>query len=277
MQHALSESAGEAESASLRSLLDGSPIEVEPPSEQAAQDTSERATLDFTPEEAARFEAGKTDIGVTRVPDEDLGVTVDFDYSKELDTTAAPPRKTRYTMVPATGPSRDRSESSEHTSRGREWLVTGVIAVALLTVVGICIWGLMPASADQLFRRIERFAEDTQPPIHFSRWLDEFLERFPNDPRAERVAHWQARRGCRDLQQLLQDKLRSLSEPEKQYLEGMRKLDAGQTEDACSCFRRITEQLGESDPAVLGATDKRLLQCARFLLGQLNCPDRVSD
>ena len=107
--------------------------------------------------------------------------------------------------------------------------------------------------------------------------MTEFLERFPDDPRAEQVRNWQQQRECRDLQRDLQNKLRSLSESEKLYLEGLQLAGDGQSNDACPCFQQIVEKLEASKPGELGATERRLLECARYLLEELKCPKPEPD
>ncbi|MCH5375989.1 MAG: serine/threonine protein kinase, partial [Planctomycetes bacterium] len=223
MKHALSGKGTDSEQAALESLMSGPPEGL---------DTTQRATLDFTPEEARRFAAGKTDF---RAAEEDLGAlgeTTAFDPLIGMETVS-PPRPTHFTAVSVPGARRERAASGEGAMRRSEWLTIGGITVALLAIIGAFVWAFLPASADHLYGRIEQVADRPEPPIRYYAWLEEFLTRFPDDPRAGQVRHWQQQRACRDLQQDLKNKVRSLSEPEKQYLEGMDLLDQGQSGDAC--------------------------------------------
>jgi len=273
MKHALSGKGTESDSAALESLLSGPPAETIPPRSPHDLQTAERPTQDFTPEEARRFQAGKTDLQGTSEEPQDPGETTAYDPQLQLEPAAPTRQQTHFTVVPASGLRRGRDESQDDVSRRREWWVTGGIALALAAIVGAFIWAFLPQSADHLYERIEAVANDPTPPIRYYRWTDEFLERFPDDARADQVRRWQQQRACRDVQHDLQKKLRSLSEPEKQYLEGMRLVDEGRPGDACKCFRQVAEELESARPGELGATERRLLESAKFLIDDLSCPE----
>jgi eukaryotic-like serine/threonine-protein kinase len=235
-------------------------------------------TVDFNTDEARRFEAGASEVEPGSAEDEsvDPEKTTVFDPEMAQPVTPAPTRQTRFTVVPPSGERRTPVAADREVSASRERWITVAMAVALIAIVASFVWVLLPESADQLYRRIEQATGADPLPIRYTRWLDEFLHRFPDDARAEQVFHWQQQTACRQLQRELQSKLRGLSEPEQLYLEGLQWTDDDQIDQACDCFRQILEQLGTSSPAELGATGRRLLECTQYLAGVLQCDQTIA-
>jgi serine/threonine-protein kinase len=60
-----------------------------------------------------------------------------------------------------------------------------IVAVAIV-VIGLCIWGLQPPSADTLYQRIQRVSS-RDGPADARKDIDKFLERFPQDPRYQEI------------------------------------------------------------------------------------------
>jgi eukaryotic-like serine/threonine-protein kinase len=230
-------------------------------------------TVDFSTDEARRFEAGGSDGGPDRAKDApvDSERTTVFDPDMAQPVTPAPTRQTRFTVVPPSGQRRTPVAAERGVSASHERWITVALAAALIAIVGSFVWVLLPESADQLYRRIEQATGADPLPVRYTKWLDEFLHRFPDDARAEQVFHWQQQTACRQLQNELLSKLRGLSEPERLYLEGLLWTDEDQIDKACECFRQILEQLGTSSPAELGATGRRLLERTQYLAEVLQC------
>jgi serine/threonine-protein kinase len=230
-------------------------------------------TVDFGTDEARRFEAGGSDGGTSRAEDEsaDPEKTTVFDPDMAQPVTPAPTRQTRFTVVPPSGQRRTPVPADHGASASHERWITVAMAAALIAIVGSFVWVLLPESADRLYRRIEQATGADPLPVRYTKWLDEFLQRFPDDARAEQVFHWQQQTACRQLQNELQSKLRGLSEPERLYLEGMQHTDDDQIDQACECFRQIIDQLSTSPSAELGATGRRLLERTQYLAEVLQC------
>jgi hypothetical protein len=212
-------------------------------------------------------------VGPSRGEDEavDPEKTTVFDPELGQQVTPAPTRQTRFTVVPPSGPHRAPVASDRGVSAWHERWITVAIAAALSAIVGSFVWVFLPESADQLYGRIEQATGAEPLPVRYTKWLDEFLHRFPDDARAEQVFHWQQQTACRVLRRELQSKLRGLSEPERLYLAGMQHTDDDQIDQARECFRQIIDQLSTIPSAELGATGRRLLECTQYLAEVLDC------
>jgi eukaryotic-like serine/threonine-protein kinase len=273
MKHVLTSIRTQGDPETTDSPLDPQPSDAVPEPLAPASSTSQRPTLDFSTDEARRFEGGAAPSGPGNGADEpgDPEKTTVFAPEAARPVTTATSRQTRFTVVPASGPRREPFATDTIGSPLREWWITLALAAALMAIAGSFVWVFLPASADRLYRRIEQ-ATGTEPlPMRYTKWLEEFLHRFPDDARGEQVFRWQQQTACRQLQQELQNKLRGLSDPERLYLDGMQLADEGRIGEACDCFRQIVEQLGDSTPAELGATGRRLLERTQYLITDLQC------
>ncbi|TVS17859.1 MAG: serine/threonine protein kinase [Planctomycetaceae bacterium] len=263
MQHALTSKA-----------LPIEPETVHPSQPSPSSSTSEQPTVDFSTDEAQHFRGGTSgsesaDHGSDQPEDHDQ--TTIFDPQMASSDTAGSTRQTRFTVVPASESRRETVVADPSRSATLERWTTIGIAVVLLVIIGSFVWAFLPPSADRLYGRIEHAANDPSPPIRYTKWMEEFLERFPDDARVPRVYRWQQQTACRQLQQELQVKLRGLTEPEQRYLEGMQWLDEGQVDQACDSFQQILQQLADSPPAELGITGRRLLERTQYLIEELDC------
>ena len=259
------------------------PIEretVDPSQHSPSSSTSEQPTVDFSTDEAQHFRGGTSGSesavhGSDQPEDgahpEDPDQTTIFDPQMAAPDTAGSTRQTRFTVVPASESRRETVVADPSGSATRERWTTIGIAVVLLAIIGSFVWALLPPSADRLYERIEHAANDPAPPIRYTNWMEEFLERFPDDVRVPRVYRWQQQMACRQLQQELQVKLRGLTASEQRYLEGLQWLDEGQVDQACDSFQQILQQLADSPPAELGITGRRLLERTQYLVEELDC------
>lgn len=253
------------------------PIEretVDPSQHSPSSSTSEQPTVDFSTDEAQHFRGGtsgsESAVHGSDQP-EDPDQTTIFDPQMASPDTAGSTRQTRFTAVPASESRRETVVADPSGSATRERWTTIGIAVVLLAIIGSFVWAFRPPSADRLYERIEHAANDPSPPIRYTNWMEEFLERFPDDARVPRVYRWQQQMACRQLQQELQVKLRGLTVPEQRYLEGLQWLDEGQVDQACDSFQQILQQLADSPPAELGITGRRLLERTQYLVEELDC------
>jgi serine/threonine-protein kinase len=88
-----------------------------------------------------------------------------------------------------------RAESREQASAARDprhWWKLAALIVLLGTIVWLVLAALRPPSADTLFHRLSRAAEDktAESLLYAETDIDAFLTRFPRDPRAPQVRAW---------------------------------------------------------------------------------------
>jgi eukaryotic-like serine/threonine-protein kinase len=279
MQHALTSKALPIERETVDPSQDSPSFDVDQVTHRSleesspASSTDQQPTVDFSTDEARHFQ-GRTsgsepaDHGSDQPEDPDQTI---FDPQMAAPITADSTRQTRFTVVPASEQRRETVVADPSVSATRERWVTVAIGVVLIAIISSFVWAFLPPSADRLYGRIEQAANNPSPPIRYTKWMEEFLERFPDDARIPQVYRWQQRTACRQLQQELQVKLRGLTEPEQRYLEGLQRLDEGQVDQACDCFQQILQQLADSSPAELGTTGRRLLERTQYLAEELDC------
>ena len=116
--------------------------------------------------------------------------------------------------------------------------------------------------------RLGRSARPTRP---LPRYLAEFLERFPKDARAAEIEQLQAGLQCQSLRQELSVKVRTLTDLEQAYLDGMDLAEQHQWTAATARFQQIVEGL---ESRVLSAADRRLLDRASTCWTSRSVPRR---
>ncbi len=228
--------------------------------------TAERPTLDFTPEDAQRVEAFKTGFRVTPPrPPTAPPASAPNRRQALADTQSA----AHFTQVdPEAGlPSRLTAAPDTPQQRRRERIRTLGLGTLLLAVLVAIVWTLMPVSADRQYERIQRWSQQSEPPrLRYHRAMQEFLTRFPDDPRAvevERLAEQLARDA---LRQELETKLRALTEAETRFLQALEHAERGESEQAEALLEQIVAEFADRDANALGVTERRLLQRSRYLL-----------
>jgi hypothetical protein len=97
----------------------------------------------------------------------------------------------RFTTVEEEHRHRDQSLPPPPPEDAGSWikLAVGVVVAIVIALAGW--WASRPATADDLFARIEAAANDAQALIDTESDIGLFLERFPDDPRREQVRQWQ--------------------------------------------------------------------------------------
>jgi serine/threonine-protein kinase len=104
----------------------------------------------------------------------------------ELEVQTPNPAETHFTSMAELA---RRERQSERRSIPLMLLQASGAVATILLLVGVLWWMLRPASADTLYRRIQLATEDemrnAEPDV------TAFLERYPDDPRAEEVAAYQ--------------------------------------------------------------------------------------
>ena len=150
-------------------------------------------------------------------------------------------------------------------SSKRERVSIALLAAAVLAIVGTVVFFALPLSADKLYRRIQESASEPAQRDHCSRYMAEFLQRFPEDARAAEIEQLRADLQCQNLRQELSGKVRTLTDLEQAYLDGMNLAEKGQWADAEVRFQQVVEGL---EPRVLSAADRRLLDRTRHMLAK---------
>jgi serine/threonine-protein kinase len=87
----------------------------------------------------------------------------------------------------------------------RRWFQGAILSAILLAIGAVLVWAFLPSSADQLYRAADKYmAEDT--PDLWEKAADpikEFLDRYPDDPRAATVRGWDGKIEARKLENAL--------------------------------------------------------------------------
>jgi len=198
-------------------------------------------------------------------PPPDLGETMEYTVEPEPGIEHEAEPKTHFTPVSEREwRSVLNTESPSAAPHLERWSIA-LLAAALLAVVGTIVFLSLPLSADKLYRRIQDSA--SQPDQLDRCWRDmaDFLERFPKDARAAEIERLQADLQCQDLRQDLSRKVRTLTDLEQAYLEGMDLAEQGQWPEAQARFEQVVQGL---EPRVLSAADRRLLERARHMQGK---------
>ncbi len=193
----------------------------------------------------------------------DLGETVEYALEREATAEPEAERKTHFTLVSEREWRSALGTEAAAASSKRERVSIALLAAAVLAVVGTIVFFALPPSADKLYRQIQDSAAEPAQRDRCSRYMAEFLERFPDDARAAEIEQLRADLQCQNLRQELSGKVRTLTDLEQAYLDGMKLADQGQWPDAAARFQQIVEGL---EPRVLSAADRRLLDRTRHML-----------
>ncbi len=235
--------------------------------------TAERPTLDFTPEDAKRAASYKTDFRVTQPQPPTPAPATAPPGSPSLSETRPPAHFTQ--VDPEVGlPSRlAAAQEVTPAQRRQERLRVIGLGTLLLAVVAAIVWALIPVSADQQFARIQNWSQQSDPPpLRYHRAMQEFLERFPDDPRVAEVERLAEHLAREELREELQTKLRGLTDAETRFLQALEHADRGESDEAEALLEQIVTELADRDTGALGVTERRLLQRSRYLLEQAERP-----
>lgn len=226
--------------------------------------TSERPTLDFTPSQQRHFEDGEPgDDERTHPSIQENRRTVELELQPLEDETAEGGLKTHFTPVLDEDWRREAETPEDEQGKRSERRTIGLMVFALLAILSVFVFVLIPPSASKLYDRIQSASQSETPPDDYEQHMKDFLERFPDDPRAEEVEKLLGDHQCRQLHDGLRRKIRSLTEPEKLFIRGMELAEEGKSGEARECFQQIVDTLKDS---TLTITDKRLLKRTQHML-----------
>ncbi len=187
------------------------------------------------------------------------------DQSPDGEVVALPGRENRYTVVSGQLP--DEQAGGLESGFLRLVQIT-LLGSALALLVGLAWYLMQPASADGLFATIDRAASGPNAE-HLERVdaeIEEFLARFPDDPRSDLVTVYQQeialRKAARKLRgrALLTRPRQALRPAEQMYLEAMRlmELDPSQARQMLSTLVTLYQ-----DEPGLSSAEQQCLALAR--------------
>jgi serine/threonine-protein kinase len=226
---------------------------------RGAEFASGTCTPELAVDEAVRTKAESTQPSEHPPLVTDGQETVEYSTELDLQPAAEPERQTHFTPVSEA----DWRSAVEDTDRPRHRLGTIALSAALVAVLGALIYLLIPASADSLYEQIIDLSRQQATSTKYGQTMDEFLERFPDDPRAEEVDRLNKRLRCDWLREELGKKVRKLFEEETLYLKGMRLVDDGQRQEAAQCFQKILDICEGQEP---NAASRRLEERTSYML-----------
>jgi len=192
-----------------------------------------------------------------------LSETVEYTLQEQAESESAAQRKTHFTPVSERDWRSAMRTSGEEVAVPRQRLTIALLAVALLAVISLIVYLSLPLSAEQLYHRIRQTSSQPAERGRCSQYISEFLERFPEDARGAEIQALRADLQCQSLREELTQKVRTLTDLEQAYLDGMAAADASRWTEAAECFQQVVDGLRAK---ILSAADRRLLDRARHML-----------
>ena len=182
---------------------------------------SDDATLEATPSQLGV--ASPADLGATR--------TASPDDLLDEEYTIAPIESesgtgTHYTTVDAQR-ERDRLLSSPQEGMPA-WLISAMLLCVLVIIIAFTVYLMRPPDPDRLYRELAGASQSIDQLEDRREEIRQFLEQFPDHPRADRVRQWQEEIDRQRMQRQFQrrvrraDNLEQLLPVERAYLEIVR-------------------------------------------------------
>jgi hypothetical protein len=192
-----------------------------------------------------------------------LSETVEYTLEEQAGAESPGQRKTHFTPVSERDWRGAMRTAGAEVAVPRQRLTIALLAVALLAVVSLIVYLTLPLSAEQLYHRIRQTSSQPAERGRCSEYVSEFLERFPEDARATEIETLRGDLQCQYLREDLAQKVRTLTDLEQAYLDGMGAVDASRWTEAVDCFQKVVDGL---QVKVLSAADRRLLDRSRHML-----------
>ncbi|MCC6511157.1 MAG: serine/threonine protein kinase [Pirellulaceae bacterium] len=221
---------------------------------------------------------GQQPIGLNNKRDPNSGLSVEIagavdSYDDALPSTdqALPSKATHYTQVSdADAKKFTLGSTAPEPVHGFDWTYYGSIAAMVVLLIAAVLgmfYLLQPATADQLHATIVAAVEsgDDSQLSDSAETLEEFVERFPNDPRSEEVRQLinevALLRATRMLQRQARNGLQNMSAVEQGFLACVEALGRDQADGQ----KKFNAFLAVYDSAsTLSTRDKRLVELARY-------------
>jgi len=228
--------------------------------------TSERPTMDLTPEEKREFEYANAESSVPRPSSVQTKPSFCHVEPPPGETMAEAEPKTHFTSVSEEDWRGAIDEPDSPQRERRERLAIVFLILSLVIIGSAFVFAFWPMSADGLYDRIHSLSQTDNSSGEYGEFMEEFLERFPADPRHAEVESRLTDYRCRQLRDDLLDKVRSLTEEEKLFIKGMQLADEAKPKEAEACFKDIVAKLRGSP---LGAKERRLLERSQHMLEKI--------
>jgi serine/threonine-protein kinase len=232
----------------------------------AALSCSEQPTIDGTPSEWAEKGDSNAVARKTRRSSAHARATIANAETSAADAVAEKGPQTHFTTVSKEDWRRGIGEPDRPRRKTSERLITVCMALTLIAILSACVVAFWPESADRLYERIQALPQSLDSAYARIKLIDEFIRRFPDDPRCPHLVGLRLDAECRSLYGILQNKLRTLTDEEKLFMSGMQAFDQGMLEDARECFRHIVDELG---PDAHGMMENRLVARSQHMLKKI--------
>lgn len=179
---------------------------------------------------------------------------------RESPLPEAPPRAARYTTV-------EEDEARRRAEHRRSWLqvlaqLAGLLVLLAITIA-VVVFLSRPRTADDLYHIVSSRVEDEEDLASVAKEIDEFLTRYPNDPRAAELQRYQEQIELGKLERRLHRQSRgsgandSVSPVERLYLQAISTADSS-PETAVAMLQSLVDLYGptasdeaNSDAAVI--------------------------
>ncbi len=162
--------------------------------------TAEAQTIEATP---SQMGLEIQDLDVTRTLEQD-------NASAEHEAVPVAPltQSTQYTEVP----DRERVDPVVEDDTAPAWVTAAIVAVGLLLVAGLLYFLTRPPGADKLYQQIVAAKDDPDELSDVGHLMDDFLERFPEDPRRAEVEELRKRLRRQRMQRRFERRARRLGD-----------------------------------------------------------------
>ena len=160
--------------------------------------------------EAQTIEATPSQMGV-EIQNLDATRTLEQDNaSAEHDAVPVAPltQSTQYTEVP----DRERVDPVVEDDAAPAWVTAAIVAVGLLLVAGLLYFLTRPPGADKLYQQIAAAKDDPDELSDVGHLMEDFVERFPEDPRRAEVEELRKRLRRQRMQRRFERRARRLGD-----------------------------------------------------------------
>jgi len=234
--------------------------------ESTAMSYFERPTMDGAPSELAETGDGGGVAPQTRRSSAQGRPTVENAENAAADAVVKEGPETHFTTVAKEDWRRGTDEPDRPRRNISERLTIVGIPFCLIAILSVCVVAFWPESADRLQSRIQALKQGQDSSYECIQLIDEFIRRFPDDPRRPDLEGLRRDSECRSLYNNLQNKLRSLTDEEKLFMRGMRAFDVGMLENANEYFKQIVDELGAD---AHGTIENKLVARSQYMLGKI--------
>ena len=142
-----------------------------------------------------------------------------LDATRTLDPDNAPLSQDAAPLAPATQgvqytevPDRERADVTSEDDAAPAWVTAAMVAVGLLVIAGFLYFLTRPPGADKLYQQIVAAKDDPDELGDVDHVMEDFLERFPGDPRRAEVEELRKRLKRQRMQRRFERRARRLGD-----------------------------------------------------------------